>query len=259
MQRHKYLLKADLRNPEKEKNFSDFLRVAPKSLPKSTDFRSNLPPIWDQGDLGACQSYAIDAIDQYIKGYKFTPSHIFTYYNVRKISGEPADEDTGGTLSDTCQAVKKYGICNSDIWPNDNSKFSIEPSTAAYKDGLDGNDNLVEFYRIDSVDQARQALAMGHLPYIGITVYENFETNEVMQSGIIPAPAGEVLGGHALVIAGYQDNSKLKSVFNSKHSAGSLIIRNSWGTGIGLNGSGYFKVSYEDFEKLVMDMWIIVK
>ena len=279
---HKYLLKPDVRKPG-EKKFSDFLKAAaPISIPQNTDYRSKLPPIWDQGQLGACQSYAADAIDQYIKDYSYEPSHIFTYYNVRKVEGNPPDEDTGGTLSGTCEAIKQYGICNSAIWPNDIARYAVEPSAVAYADGLAGNDGLVEFYRVESVDEARQALAVGHLPFIGIEIYENFETEEVMKSGIIPAPAGRLLGGHALDIVGHHDNivvswsEVFRDLFTGKWSAfwnglktlifgkqpaskGYFLIRNSWGVGIGLGGSGYFRVDYEVLEKLLMDMWIVVK
>ena len=103
-----------------------------------------------------------------------------------------------------------------------------------------------------------------------------------MKSGIIPAPSGNLLGGHALVIVGHHDNlavtwpDVLKSLFAGKWSAfcsgfktmlsgqqptskGYVLIRNSWGTGIGIDGSGYFKASYEVLEQLLMDMWIVVK
>ena len=277
MRKHKYLLRPDVRQPG-EKRFSDYLKAV--RVPQDTDYRPEMPPVWDQGDLGACQSYAADAIDQYIKGYAYTPSHIFTYYNVRKVEGSPADEDTGGTLSGTCRAVKQYGICNSAVWPNDNSRFAVEPSAAAYADGAAGNDGLEEFYRVESVNEARQALAAGHLPYIGIRIYENFETEETMESGIIPAPEGALLGGHALVIVGHHDNpaaslsqvlrdlfagrwpafwSGLKGLFRRRGSKGYFLIRNSWGTGIGLGGTGYFRADYEVLEKLLMDMWIVVR
>lgn len=276
---HKYLLRPDVRKPN-DKKFSDFLKVL--KVPQDTDYRSQMPPIWDQGQLGACQSYAADAIDQYIKGYSYEPSHIFTYYNVRKVEGNAADEDTGGTLSGTCRAIKQYGICDSSVWPNNAKDFAVTPPKAAYEDGLAGNDALAEFYRVESVDEARQALAAGHLPYIGINIYENFETADVMRSGVIPEPSGMLLGGHAMVIVGHHDNvaasrpnvwrnlfagkvrafwSGLKRFFTKSGvaSKGYFLIRNSWGTGIGLNGTGYFRVSYEAFEQLVMDMWIIVK
>lgn len=255
MQKHKYLLKPDIRKPD-EKKFCDFLKVL--KVPQDTDYRAKMPPVWDQGNLGACQSYAADAIDQYIKGYDYTPSHLFTYYNVRKVEGEPADKDTGGTLSGTCQAIKQYGICNSEVWPNDNSQFAVEPSAEAYADGAAGNDSLVDYYRVENVNEAREALASGNLPYIGIKVYENLETMSTLLSGVIPAPKGELLGGHAMVIVGHHDNKAKKCIF-SRNSRGYFLIRNSWGTGIGLHGSGYFRADYEVLEKLLMDMWVIVR
>lgn len=44
-----------------------------------------------------------------------------------------------------------------------------------------------------------------------------------------------------------------------KKSKGHVKIRNSWGTGIGLGGSGYFQASYEVLEQLLMDTWVIVQ
>lgn len=259
MQRHNYSLKPDVRSPG-DKKYRDFFASSP--LPKSMDYRSKMPPVWDQGPLGACQSYAIDAIDAYIKGYAFIPSHIFTYYNVRKIEGT-IEQDSGGTLSDTCHAVKEYGICDAEIWPNDNSLFAVEPSPEAYADGKAGDDAIYEFYRVSSVDEARQALAAGRLPYIGLRIYENFESASTLSSGIIPAPRGKLLGGHALVIVGYYDEKvsscPLLRLFRKTAASGYFILRNSWGTGIGLDGTGYFKCSYAVFEKLLMDMWVIVR
>ena len=142
MQKHQYLLRPDARTPD-EKKFSDrFFRLA---LPREVDYRGKMPPIWDQGNLGACQSYAIDAIVAFIKKLAFTPSHIFTYFNTRYVEGSPAYEDTGGTLKGTCEAVKDYGICNAEIWPNDNSRFAEKPSDAAYADGKAGNDSILDF------------------------------------------------------------------------------------------------------------------
>lgn len=254
---HKYLLRPDVRR-QSEKLFADFLKKAPV-LPPDVDLRGKMPPIWDQGELGACQSYAIDAIDQYLKGYPFTPSHIFTYYNVRSIEGI-IDVDGGGTLSDTCNVVKKYGVCSADIWPNDIAQFTVKPSDEAYANARSNNDEIYSFYRALTVDEARQALAAGHIPYIGIRVYENFESNQTLLSGTIPSPRGKLLGGHALVLAGYVDTAKnpLTRLICGR-SNGYFIVRNSWGTGIGIDGTGYFQVDYNVFQKLLMDMWIVVK
>ena len=87
-----------------------------------------------------------------------------------------------------------------------------------------------------------------------------------MKTGIIPVPKGGEIGGHAMVIDSGKDNEeprcKALSFVTSmliKHSAGNFEIRNSWGTGIGLQGYGIFPMSYKVLEKLLMDMWVIIK
>lgn len=258
---HRYVLRPDVRRPD-ENRFADYLdRTAP--LPRRIDWREKMPPVWNQGQLGACQSYAIDAIDQYIKGYSFTPSHLFTYYNVRTLEGT-VGEDSGGTLADTCEAVKRYGICNAAVWPNDSARFAEKPSDAAYADGAAGSDQIYQFYRALTLDEARQALALGHLPYVGIRIYENFESAQTLKTGVVPAPEGAQLGGHAMVLVGFEDapaaaaRCPLARLMN-RRSKGYFLVRNSWGTGIGLNGSGYFRIDYGVFAQLLMDMWVIVQ
>jgi C1A family cysteine protease len=260
MQKHSYKLKPDVRKIT-DKMFRDYFKAQP--LPQSIDLRCKMQPIYNQGQLGSCQSHAADAIDAYIKGYSFTPSHLFTYYNVRTIEGT-VDEDGGGTLSDTCDALKKYGTCDSLLWAYDISKFKDKPPETAYANATMDKDSLTDYYRVETIDEAKQALAAGHLPLIGVKIYENFETADCMSTGIVPSPKGTIEGGHALVIVAYCDVTPKKSCLLDKlmgktASKGYFIIRNSWGTGIGLNGSGYFQCSYEVFEKLITDMWIIVE
>jgi hypothetical protein len=89
-------------------------------------------------------------------------------------------------------------------------------------------------------------------------LYENFELEETMKTGIIPVPKGGEIGGKD------NDEPRCKALnfvtsVLIKHSAGNFEIRNSWGPGIGLNGTGYFQCSYEVLEKLLMDMWVIIK
>jgi C1A family cysteine protease len=220
-----------------------------------------MQPIYDQGQLGSCQSHAADAIDAYIKGYSFIPSHLFTYYNVRLIENT-INEDSGGTLRDTCKSLTKYGTCDSMLWAYDISKFAVKPPDSAYEAAK--SQVKLTYYRVSSIDGLKQVLATGHIPFIGIVVYESFESDACMRTGIIPAPSGNKLGGHAMDIVAYHDNEPLKCsflnlLFNRNKSAGYFILRNSWGTGIGLNGTGYFQISYENYKKIIMDEWVIIK
>lgn len=260
MMLHQYLLQAD---PEDTRDY-DFSTLAPTAILHDTDYTDKFPPIWDQGQLGSCQSHAIDAIDAYVKGYAFTPSHLFEYYNVRALEGT-VGQDAGGNLRDTCAALASNGVCDDALWPYDIAKFMEKPPQAAYDNAKISHDSIYQYYRVTSIDQIRQALSSGHTPLIGVKIYENFEQESTLQTGIIPAPRGALLGGHAMVIVGHHDNTlspcKLKAFFQHvfmKQSAGTVKIRNSWGTGIGLDGSGYFSATYEVLESLLMDTWVIV-
>lgn len=248
---HKYLLQKDPYDPDDVPVTA--LLEPRKKLPDHMDYVSKMPPIWNQGNIGACQSYAICAIDQYIKGYKFDPSRLFTYYNVRRNMGT-TDKDTGGTLRATCDAVATYGICDAKVWPNDNGKVFVEPDKAAYDNANADNDKIYTRYRVSTVYGMRMALAAGHIPLLGLRVFENFESPRTLETGDIPEPHGELLGGHALDIAAYYDEPKLFEWEN-----GYAILRNSWGAGMGIKKSGYFKISYKVLTKLLMDCWIIVK
>jgi C1A family cysteine protease len=70
---------------------------------------------------------------------------------------------------------------------------------------------------------------------IGFTVYASFESDEVAQSGIYnPAPGEEVLGGHEVLMVGYDVGAT-----PSLRPAGcppAALIQNSWGTDWGIDG-----------------------
>lgn len=258
---HKYLLKKD---PADKRDYK-FTLLTQVPILRDSDYSPKFPAVWDQGELGSCQSHAIDAIDAYVKGYAFTPSHLFEYYNVRDMMGT-VNEDSGGDLRTTCAALAANGVCDAIVWPYDISKFAVKPPQAAYDNANKDNDKIYNYYRVTTIEQIRQALSAGHTPLIGIEVYENFETEKTLETGIIPDPRGAVLGGHALVVVGHHDEESagckaldfLTHIF-VKRSAGKVKIRNSWGTGIGINGTGYFEAAYEVLEKLLMDMWVIVQ
>ena len=71
------------------------------------------------------------------------------------------------------------------------------------------------------------------LPFVfGFGVYESFETKEVAETGIMPIPKKneKLLGGHAIMAVGYNDEKE------------HFIIRNSWG--IDWGDRGYFYMPY---------------
>jgi C1A family cysteine protease len=78
---------------------------------------------------------------------------------------------------------------------------------------------------------------------IGITVYSSFESPQVAETGIVPIPhfGEQVLGGHAVLAVGYDDDKQW------------IIFRNSWGESWGDKGYGYLPYKY--VQKYASDMW----
>jgi C1A family cysteine protease len=80
-----------------------------------------------------------------------------------------------------------------------------------------------------------------------MTVYESFESQAVAQSGQVPMPAPneQTVGGHAVLAVGYDDT---KQVF---------LVRNSWGSGWGMQGYFTLPYAYLSATNLTNDMWTI--
>ena len=79
----------------------------------------------------------------------------------------------------------------------------------------------------------KSCLAQGYPFVTGITVYESFESTEAIRTGNIPMPnvaTEKNLGGHAILIVGYDD------------STSTFKFQNSWGTYVGKGG--YFTIPY---------------
>lgn len=276
----KYNLKPDKRSKD-EKLYKNLLKAKNIKLPSEVNLIDKFPPIWNQQDIGSCQSEALDSIISYMHNNDFNPSVLFTYYNLRKDMGEEyIEEDCGGTLIDTLNSAKNHSVCDNKYWEYDTSKFAIKPPKKAYDDATarKEKDCIHKFYRVESIEEMKVALANSRPIYIGVTVSSSFESEKCMKTGVIPAPSDEILGGHAMTCVSYKDKEEndfmglFDDLFHKeKRQEGYVILRNSWGTKIpDENGNetdkilglpeypGYFKVSYENFMKILIDAWVIV-
>lgn len=203
---------------------------------KECDLRSKCPEIYDQLNLGSCTANAIAAAYEFdeMKQYEqhiFTPSRLFIYYNERSMEGT-INEDSGAQIRDGIKSISVTGVCPEQMWPYDVSKFKEKPPEDCYQEA--GWHQAVRYKKVkQNLKQMRQCLVEG-LPFVfGFTVFESFESKEVAETGIMPLPKkGEtILGGHAVMAVGFNNEKK------------SCLIRNSWGTSFGLNG--YFWMPYE--------------
>lgn len=63
----------------------------------------------------------------------------------------------------------------------------------------------------------------------------------------MPAKGEDMVGGHCVALVGYDDERK------------AFLVRNSWGTGWGLNGYFWMPYEYVLNTNLCADFWTILK
>jgi C1A family cysteine protease len=226
--------------------------VDPQDLPSGVDLRSHCPPVYDQGQLGSCTANAIAGAYQFCEmkegaANDFVPSRLFIYYNERVIEHTVAS-DSGAQIRDGIKSVANQGVCPEDLWPYNIANFAERPPANCYQVALQ---NKVTLYQrlAQNIYQMKACLASGFPFVFGFTVYDSFESPDVAKTGIVPMPSSDesVLGGHAVVAVGYDDSQQ------------SFIVRNSWGSGWGLQG--YFMMPYAYLTQahpvLASDFWTI--
>jgi len=229
--------------------YSAIREVTPVPIPKVINMVSKCSPIVNQGELGSCTANAGAGALEFLElkyGLPFMPaSRLFLYYNERLIEGT-VNEDSGAYIRDVIKAAAANGWCSETEWPYDINQFKVKPTDQCYKDAVPHE--IKSYHRLLTQDDRLHCLASGFPFIFGIQVYESFESDEVAKTGIVPMPntnTERLLGGHALLAVGYNQNSQR------------FIVRNSWGTGWG--DKGYCQIPFNYIKKLGDDFWTIKK
>lgn len=232
----------------------DHLYAAPLAalqvLPPQVDLRPQCPPIYDQGQLGSCTANGIAAAIQFDRMKQhlhpnFLPSRLFIYYNERVIEGT-VTQDSGAMIRDGIKSVAQQGDCPETEWPYTIAQFTTKPSAQCYTDAA--KYRAVQYQRlVPNLTQLKGCLASGYPFVFGFTVYDSFESQQVAHTGVVPLAAHteQVLGGHCVVAVGYDEGQQR------------FIVRNSWGTGWGLQGYCTMPYAYLTDANLADDFWTI--
>jgi C1A family cysteine protease len=210
---------------------------------EEVDPRSDLPAVYDQGQLGSCTANAVAAALEYndrLDGDSDlgTPSRLFIYYFERKVEGSPPDQDTGAYGRDGFKVAKRWGTPPESDWPYSDANpgaFQEEPPQKVMDEAA--KHKLEAAYRAvpRSVDSFKAVLSNRQTCAFGFTVYESFESDAVAKTGIVPMPGRDerVLGGHEVLMVGYL-----------KDEPNYALVRNSWGDGWALDGYCLFPWAY---------------
>jgi C1A family cysteine protease len=231
----------------------DFLlAVEPvKALPPEVSLRNQMPPVYDQGQLGSCTANSIGAILEFNELKQgeadvATPSRLFIYFNERAMEGT-VDQDSGAEIRDGIKSVAQLGAPPETEWPYEINEFAAKPPAKAYEDAL--KRQAIRYARVPQTQMGIQnVLASGYPISFGFTVYESFE-KDVGPDGIVPMPQPNetVLGGHAVVAVGYKPIGR-QLYFE---------CRNSWGPDWADEGYFWMPASYITSSSLAQDFWVI--
>jgi hypothetical protein len=219
------------------------LKSAPVSrklglVPPAVDLRPLCLPIRAQGAEQACSGFATAAFREAshaaaagspLSGY-LSPAYL---YARTRMNDHTFPADSGASIADEFSVLQNYGVCPETVMPyrgnpNDAPSPIADTAAAPYR--------IIQpaiVYR-DPVS-IKSALTEKQTVTIGFTVYESFEQDS---RGVLtlPDPAKEkVLGGHGVLVCGYDDARSW------------WIVRNQWGTAFGDNGYYYMPYGYEAF------------
>lgn len=203
-----------------------------------------LPPMRNQGVLNSCASFAMVATYEiqlmnekprkYLEG-----AELYHYYNARKFVNKTFPKDKGMTIRDACKAMQKYDMAIEYSYPYKIKKVNKKPKSVIYS--IAKLYKIKDYEKLYNIKEIRKSITQNVPVICGIHLKESFM--KVNKKGMYK-PIGKQIGGHAVVIIGYDENNEM------------FKFRNSWGRKWG--EKGYFKMKYEPFMKESFDWFRVL-
>lgn len=216
------------------------------------DYTMEMSPVKNQGRLGSCVAFAASAMKEYqeskeanIESFERTGkpkrkvydySEQWIYYKCKSIDPWPNEEGT--SIRFAMKVLNKIGTPPEKAWPYNDLNIG-RPKKWAKLISLWAL--IGEYWRISTVPELESALNLFGPVTIGVPVFYEFfyPTNNIIKS---PQDPNTLYGGHAILVVGYDRDKQL------------FKFKNSWGTGWGEAGYGYF--TYKFIQNYLWDAWV---
>lgn len=214
------------------------------TLPSEKDLSSWFPRPGNQGNQASCVAWAVcyglksyqEAVERKQKPLSnnqvFSPAYV---YNQIKINGC----GKGSYIFKALDLLKTEGVATMQQFPYDQFDCSRIPSGP---DKTSARPYAIAEWRtvpLTTEADVKSHIATGFPVVIGMLVDDGFK--QMRANDIYTGPSGRELGGHAMVVTGYDDDRQAFKVLNS------------WGTGWGDNGFGW--ISYAAFKQRVREAY----
>lgn len=217
------------------------------ALPSSLDWRNKdglnwVSPILDQANCGSCVAFS--AVATLETQYKIASG--FAGFNIQ-LSPQNLFSCGGGACDygwfpeSAARYLQRKGVPDEACMPYTSGATGQDVQCSATCPGTAQRSLRIASYktptRAQNITAVKQALQGGPL----VTTMEAYGDFMMYGGGVYKHVAGDMIGGHAVSIVGYDDVTR------------SWIIRNSWGTTWGEDGFGH--ISYDDTSGISDETW----
>lgn len=230
----------------KELDMNEFIKY--DIYQKYKDF---FPEITNQGYIGACVPTCISTVYYYLtmkqsNHINFRISRLYLYYQVRKLYDD-LDNDSGSTIIDCINILHKDGIIPEFFYPYMSDNLYKNPNKF-----LEKYSKFCKCLGFENVkrNQIKNKILLDFPILCGIKIFKNVDNIQVKKTGIIEMPTDindndNLLGGHCIILIGFDDNTKYYKFINS------------WGSNWGENGFGYLPYDFIKSEYLSDEFYIL--
>ncbi len=203
-------------------------------------------PVLDQGRCGSCVAFAaIGQLETQMNIARRTPNSPWEFSPQHLFACGGGGCETGWQPMSALSYLQSSGVPDEACFPYQSGAIGEDMACkSTCSDSKSRSQKIVRynttsFFFFASIDSIKQALQKGPL-MATMVVYEDFM---FYKSGVYKYTSGAQLGGHAVVIEGYNDADQ------------SWIVRNSWGPDWG--EQGYFRVAWNDQSGVGNSTWSI--
>ena len=207
------------------------------------------PRVEDQGPIGSCTAHAATSGLELLASKAGRPtlelSRLYVYWETRvRWERVPPGEDSGAQIRNVVKTLAGWGAPDERLWPYVPARYADPPSQEAVDDAA--RHRLTGYARCRSLRAVQAALAGGYPVIGGFAVPASIDSEATSLTGIVdvPGPDERLVGGHAVLIVGYDD------------ARASLRFLNSWGPDWGDRGYGWLPYRYV-VSGLADDLWAL--